>query len=84
MGLKVVIKDKLAFINIADCDMGDIVKWEGDYWIVTDEDFIVSLTRGQIVRYHSVLGFPDECCKEDGPMYVEKLERAVFYPYDIF
>ena len=80
MGLTVVTKDEPKLINIAECEPGDIVKWEGDYWIVTDEDFIVSLTRGQVLAYDPCDGSLDGY-DEIGPIYVKKLEKAVLYPY---
>ena len=82
MALTVITKDEPKLINISNCQLGDIVKWEGDYWVVTDDDFIVSITRGQLVTYNPIDGFL-EYCEENGPMYVEKLEKAVFYPYGI-
>ena len=80
MGLTVVTKDEHKFVSILDCDIADIVQWKGDYWIVTDEDFIVSLTRGQVLTYDPCDGSLDGY-DEIGPIYVKKLEKAVFYPY---
>ena len=82
MALTVITKDEPKLINITYCDPADIIKWQGDYWVVTDDDFIVSLTRGQVVTYDPIDGSIDGY-EDEGPIYVLKLEKAVFYPYGI-
>ena len=82
MALTVITKDEPKLINISDCAPSDIVKWQGDYWVVTEDDFIVSLTRGQTVAYDPIDGSIYDY-EDESPIYVLKLEKAVFYPYGI-
>ena len=79
MGLTVVTKDEPKLTNIADCEPGDIIKWEGDYWIVSDNFCIVSLTRGSYFEFDIEEGYI--IGESEDVIYAEVLEKAVLYPY---
>ena len=42
---------------ISYLEAGEIFEWENDFWIMTDENFFVSLTRGEVIHLE---GLPED------------------------
>ena len=40
---------------ISYLEAGEIFEWENDFWIMTDENFFVSLTRGEVICIEGLL-----------------------------
>ena len=56
---------------ISYLEAGEIFEWENDFWIMTDEHFFVSLTRGGVIHLE---GLPDD-------ELVTILNDARLFPY---
>ena len=56
---------------ISYLEAGEIFEWENDFWIMTDEKFFVSLTRGGVICLE---GLPDD-------ELVTLLNDARLFPY---
>ena len=56
---------------LAYLEAGEIFEWENDFWVMTDGNFFVSLTRGGVI---CVEGLPDD-------ELVTILNDARLFPY---
>lgn len=52
-------------------EAGEIFEWENDFWVMTDENFFVSLTRGEVIHLEEL---PDDDL-------VTLLNDARLFPY---